>query len=84
MLSGRRILAMLHINPTYIGFEEDQEFFCAFHWSVQFVSAFIGHHQGSKCSGIDRTGKVPNWTETGLITEADQTLQAVHSYNSWF
>ena len=61
---GRPVLTKHHV----IG----QKFFSAFHWSVQFsffllfvVTIWVIHF--------------PERSETGLITESDQTVRAVHS-----
>ena len=53
--------------------------FSAFHWSPHGSLVSIGQHFITM-----RVVHLPKRTETSLITESDQALQAVHNCNSWY
>ena len=75
-----------------IGQRQKAANFSAFYWSPRGNLVFIGQH-----FVITRVVHLPKRTETslitedsvikfvsGLITESDQAVRAVHSCNSWF
>ena len=77
-------LLMKHL---IIGQCEKAPNFSALRWSPHGSLVSIGQHfVATRVVLLPKRTEtcLSNWTEADIIIESDQTVWAVHSYNSWF
>ena len=75
-------LLMKHL---VIGQRQKTPNFSAFHWSTHGSLDSIGQHfVTTRAVHLPKRTETSSITEADLITEPDQTVQAVQSCNSWF
>ena len=92
----RKFIECSIINPALsllkkhlvIGQRQKAPNLSAFHWPPNGSLVSIGQHLLTTTRVVHlpkrtETSLLPNWTEADLITESDQAVRAVLSFNSW-